>query len=122
MDTNSTYESNENPIDRTVDNCLSEAESSFFLQFNKYTDILTDGRLGFKREEMFVSWTSIHPFISNQLSRIERGQWRCRWAALMEPMKKRLFLYDSVDGLFDDFDDVKTLSPEYLFISSGDGR
>ncbi|MGM9741681.1 MAG: hypothetical protein ACI3ZC_01310 [Candidatus Cryptobacteroides sp.] len=36
-------------------------------------------------------------------------------------MKKRLFLYDSVDGLFDDFDDVKTLSPEYLFISSGDG-
>lgn len=124
MDTNSTYESNESPIDRTVDNCLSEAESSFFLQFNKYTDILTDGRLGFKREEMFVSWTSIHPFISNQLSkisRIERGQWRCRWAALMEPMKKRLFLYDSVDGLFDDFDDVKTLSPEYLFISSGDG-
>lgn len=124
MDTNSTYESNENPIDRTVDNCLSEAESSFFLQFNKYTDILTDGRLGFKREEMFVSWTSIHPFISNQLSkisRIERGQWRCRWAALMEPMKKRLFLYDSVDGLFDDLDDVKTLSPEYLFISSGDG-
>lgn len=124
MDTNSTYESNESPIDRTVDNCLSEAESSFFLQFNKYTDILTDGRLGFKREEMFVSWTSIHPFISNQLSkisRIERGQWRCRWAALMEPMKKRLFLYDSVDGLFDDLDDVKTLSPEYLFISSGDG-
>lgn len=124
MDTNSTYESNESPIDRTVDNCLSEAESSFFLQFNKYTDILTDGRLGFKREEMFVSWTSIHPFISNQLSkisRIERGQWRCRWAALMEPMKKRLFLYDSVDGLFDDLDDVKTLFPEYLFISSGDG-
>ena len=124
MDTNSTYETNENPIDRTVDNYLSGAESSFFLQFNKYTDILTDGRLGFKREEMFVSWTSIHPFISNQLSqksRIERGQWRCRWAALMEPMKKRLFLYDSVDGLFDDFDDVKTLSPEYLFISSGDG-
>ena len=121
MDTNSTYETNENPIDRTVDNIFSEAESSFFLQFNKYTDILTDGRLGFKREEMFVSWTSIHPFISNQLSRIERGQWRCRWAALMEPMKKRLFLYDSVDGLFDDFDDVKTLSPEYLFISSGDG-
>lgn len=124
MDTNSTYESNENPIDRTVDNCLSEAESSFFLQFNKYIVILTDELLGFKREEMFVSWTSIHPFISNQLSkisRIERGQWRCRWAALMEPMKKRLFLYDSVDGLFDDFDDVKTLSPEYLFISSGDG-
>lgn len=124
MDTNSTYETNENPIDRTVDNFLSEAESSFFQQFNKYTDILTDGRLGFKREEMFVSWTSIHPFISNQLSkisRIERGQWRCRWAALMEPMKKRLFLYDSVDGLFDDLDDVKTLSPEYLFISSGDG-
>ena len=124
MDTNSTYETNENPIDRTVDNFLSEAESSFFQQFNKYTDILTDGRLGFKREEMFVSWTSIHPFISNQLSkisRIERGQWRCRWAALMEPMKKRLFLYDSVDGLFDDLDDVKTFSPEYLFISSGDG-
>lgn len=121
MDTNSTYESNGNPIDLTVDNCLSEAESSFFLQFNKYIDILTDELLGFKREEMFVSWTSIHPFISNQLSRIERGQWRCRWAALMEPMKKRLFLYDSVDGLFDDFDDVKTLSPEYLFISSGDG-
>ena len=119
MDTNSTYESNGNP--RTVDNCLSEAESSFFLHFNKYIDILTDELLGFKREEMFVSWTSIHPFISNQLSRIERGQWRCRWAALMEPMKKRLFLYDSVDGLFDDFDDVKTLSPEYLFISSGDG-
>lgn len=124
MDTNSTYETNENPIDRTVDNFLSEAESSFFQQFNKYTDILTDELLGFKREEMFVSWTSIHPFISNQLSkisRIERGQWRCRWAALMDPMKKRLFLYDSVDGLFDDFDDVKTLSPEYLFISSGDG-
>ncbi len=124
MDTNSTYESNESPIDRTVDNCLSEAESSFFLQFNKYIVILTDELLGFKREEMFVSWTSIHPFISNQLSkisRIERGQWRCRWAALMEPMKKRLFLYDSVDGLFDDLDDVKTLSPEYLFISSGDG-
>lgn len=124
MDTNSTYESNENPIDRTVDNCLSEAESSFFQQFNKYIVILTDELLGFKREEMFVSWTSIHPFISNQLSkisRIERGQWRCRWAALMEPMKKRLFLYDSVDGLFDDLDDVKTLSPEYLFISSGDG-
>ena len=119
MDTNSTYESNGNP--RTVDNCLSEAESSFFQQFNKYIVILTDELLGFKREEMFVSWTSIHPFISNQLSRIERGQWRCRWAALMEPMKKRLFLYDSVDGLFDDFDDVKTLSPEYLFISSGDG-
>ena len=122
MDTNSTYETNENPIDRTVDNFLSEAESSFFQQFNKYIVILTDELLGFKREEMFVSWTSIHPFISNQLSRIERGQWRCRWAALMEPMKKRLFLYDSVDGLFDDFDDVKTLSPEYLFISSGDGR
>lgn len=125
MDTNSTYETNENPIDRTVDNFLSEAESSFFLQFNKYTDILTDGRLGFKREEMFVSWTSIHPFISNQLSqisRVERGQWRCRWDALMEPMKKKIFLYDSVDGLFDDFDDAKTLSPEYLFISSGDGR
>lgn len=124
MDTNSTYETNENPIDRTVDNFLSETESSFFQQFNKYTDILTDELLGFKREEMFVSWTSIHPFISNQLSkisRIERGQWRCRWAALMEPMKKRLFLYDSIDGLFDDFDDVKTLSPEYLFISSGDG-
>jgi hypothetical protein len=121
MDTNSTYETNENPIDRTVDNFLSEAESSFFQQFNKYIVILTDELLGFKREEMFVSWTSIHPFISNQLSRIERGQWRCRWAALMEPMKKRLFLYDSVDGLFDDFDDVKTLSPEYLFISSGDG-
>lgn len=121
MDTNSTYETNENPIDRTVDNFLSEAESSFFQQFNKYIVILTDELLGFKREEMFVSWTSIHPFISNQLSRIERGQWRCRWAALMEPMKKRLFLYDSVDGLFDDFDDVRTLSPEYLFISSGDG-
>lgn len=124
MDTNSTYETNENPIDRTVDNYLSEAESSFFLQFNKYTDILTDELLGFKREEMLVSWTSIHPFISNQLSqisRIERGQWRCRWDALMEPTKKRLFLYDSVDGIFDDFDDVKTLSPEYLFISSGDG-
>lgn len=124
MDTNSTYESNGDPIDRTVDNCLSEAESSFFLQFNKYIDILTDELLGFKREEMFVSWTSIHPFISNQLSqisRIERGQWRCRWDALMEPTKKRLFLYDSVDGIFDDFDDVKTLSPEYLFISSGDG-
>ena len=124
MDTNSTYESNGNPIDLTVDNCLSEAESSFFLQFNKYIDILTDELLGFKREEMFVSWTSIHPFISNQLSqisRIERGQWRCRWNTLMEPMKKRLFLYGSVDGLFDDFDDVKTLSPEYLFISSGDG-
>lgn len=121
METNSTYETNENPIDRTVDNFLSEAESSFFQQFNKYIVILTDELLGFKREEMFVSWTSIHPFISNQLSRIERGQWRCRWAALMEPMKKRLFLYDSVDGLFDDFDDVKTLSPEYLFISSGDG-
>ena len=125
MDTNSTYESNGNPIDLTVDNCLSEAESSFFLQFNKYIDILTDELLGFKREEMFVSWTSIHPFISNQLSqisRIERGQWRCRWNALMEPMKKKIFLYDSVDGLFDDFDDAKTLSPEYLFISSGDGR
>ena len=124
MDTNSTYETNENPIDRTVDNYLSEAESSFFLQFNKYIDILTDELLGFKREEMLVSWTSIHPFISNQLSqisRIERGQWRCRWDALMEPTKKRLFLYDSVDGIFDDFDDVKTLSPEYLFISSGDG-
>lgn len=124
MDTNSTYESNGDPIDRTVDNCLSEAESSFFLQFNKYIDILTDELLGFKREEMLVSWTSIHPFISNQLSqisRIERGQWRCRWDALMEPTKKRLFLYDSVDGIFDDFDDVKTLSPEYLFISSGDG-
>lgn len=121
MDTNSTYETNENPIDRTVDNFLSEAESSFFQQFNKYIVILTDELLGFKREEMFVSWTSIHPFISNQLSRIERGQWRCRWDALMEPTKKRLFLYDSVDGLFDDFDDVKTLSPEYLFISSGDG-
>ena len=40
----------------------------------------------------------------------------------MEPMKKKIFLYDSVDGLFDDFDDAKTLSPEYLFISSGDGR
>lgn len=124
MDTNSTYETNENPIDRTVDNFLSEAESSFFQQFNKYIVILTDELLGFKREEMFVSWTSIHQFISNQLSkisRIERGQWRCRWAALMEPVKKRLFLYDSVDGLFDDLDDVKTLSPEYLFISSGDG-
>lgn len=124
MDTNSTYETNENLIDRTVDNFLSEAESSFFQQFNKYIVILTDELLGFKREEMFVSWTSIHQFISNQLSkisRIERGQWRCRWAALMEPVKKRLFLYDSVDGLFDDLDDVKTLSPEYLFISSGDG-
>ena len=50
MDTNSTYESNGNPIDLTVDNCLSEAESSFFLQFNKYIDILTDELLGFKRE------------------------------------------------------------------------
>ncbi|MGM9739379.1 MAG: hypothetical protein ACI3ZP_02145 [Candidatus Cryptobacteroides sp.] len=35
-------------------------------------------------------------------------------------MEKKLFLYDSVDDFFDDFDDMKTLSPEYLFIPSGD--
>ena len=46
MDTNSTYESNGNPIDRTVDNCLSEDESSFFLQYNKYIEFLTDELLG----------------------------------------------------------------------------